>query len=90
MSSNDNNNNTNGRDRSIANDAKQDAKDLINCLSKTGIFVVPNGELESWIDNGIKQKSKWILPALYEVQNGNAPEQLRDFIKNVNNYFTST
>lgn len=69
---------------------KQIAEELIEDLSKMGIFVVPNGELESWIDNRIKQKPKWIISALEQIQRGNIPPPLHEFIKDVNDYITST
>ena len=52
-----------------------------------GIFVVPVGELEGWIDVDIKQKNKWIIPALNKIHSGDSPGGLKNFIKEVLSYF---
>lgn len=62
-----------------------DAKTLINDLKTHGIFVVEEGELESWIKLGLT-KNKWIVPALTEINNGKCPEKLKNFTKKIIDY----
>ncbi|MFK2024303.1 hypothetical protein ACIXIR_08230 [Bacteroides fragilis] len=62
-------------------------ENLINDLKSVGIFVVPVGELEGWIDVDIKQKNKWIIPALNKIHSGDSPGGLKNFIKEVLSYF---
>ena len=62
-------------------------KDLVAELKSDGIFVVPVGELEGWIDVGVKQKNKRIIPALNKIHSGESPEGLKNFVKEVLNYF---
>lgn len=52
--------------------------------SKTyGLFVVPKGELESWIDVGTRRKRKWVIRALRSIGDGDTPKDLRDFVGEV-------
>ena len=60
---------------------------LISELSKNGLFVVPVGELEGWIDLGTHKKNKWIIPALEAIFEYKASTPLVDFVGNVLNYF---
>ncbi len=55
-------------------------------LSKCGVFVVPVGELEGWIDLGDVKKNKWIVPALEYLAENGSPEPLKKFIKDVVDY----
>ena len=61
---------------------KDDAKKLLEDLKGDGIFIIPVGELESWIKSGLK-KNKWIVPALTEIDEGKCPTNLKDFSKEV-------
>lgn len=58
-------------------------------LSGEGVFVVPVGELEGWIDLGDVKKNKWIVPALEHVAKHGSPEPLKDFIRNAVHYLNS-
>ena len=64
------------------NSIKNDAKKLLKDLKGYGIFIIPVGELESWIKLGLK-KNKWIVPALTEIDEGKCPTNLKDFSKEV-------
>ena len=64
------------------NSIKDDAKKLLEDLKGDGIFIVPVGELESWIKLGLK-KNKWIVPAITEIDKGKCPTNLKDFSKEV-------
>jgi len=65
-----------------------DINRLIEALNKVGLFIVPVGELEGWIDLGVR-KGRWTVTALTHIQNGNTPEQLRLFVKQVLDFFTA-
>ncbi len=62
------------------------AQQLLKELSDVGIFIVPVGELEGWMNLGVK-KSKWTISALTEIQEGRAPGPLKVFVKSVLDYF---
>ncbi|MCH7648772.1 MAG: AAA family ATPase [Thaumarchaeota archaeon] len=64
------------------NSIKNNAKKLLKDLKGHGIFIIPVGELESWIKSGLK-KNKWIVPALTEIDEGKCPTNLKDFSKEV-------
>lgn len=56
--------------------------DLINQSKAFNLFIVPVGELECWIDLGVK-KSKWTIPALEKIYAKKSPENLINFIKEI-------
>lgn len=66
---------------------QDDVASLINDLKSNGVFIVPVGELEGWIDVGVKRKNKWIIPALNKIHAGKSPEGLKTFVEEVLNYF---
>lgn len=68
-------------------DIQASVGNLITDLKSEGVFVVPVGELEGWIDVGTMRKNKWIIPALNKIHGGGSPEELKTFIKEVLNYF---
>lgn len=51
--------------------------ELINSTKKIGLFIVPVGELEGWIDLKVKKKNKWIIPALDLIHEKKSPEPLK-------------
>ncbi len=57
------------------------AHSIVNNAKKQGLFIVPVGELEGWIDFGTKQKNKWIIPALEVVYAKKTPKELIQFVK---------
>ena len=57
--------------------------EIIELSKLNGLFVVPVGELEKWIDLGTSQKNKWIIPALEILFEDKCPVALRTFIANV-------
>jgi predicted ATPase len=60
---------------------------LITKLNKVGIFVVPVGELESWMNLGTSDKNEWIQAALSMDYEKDIPNNLKKFIKDLNNSF---
>lgn len=71
----------------FSSDIQPTAIALINDLKAKGIFVVPVGELEGWMDLGTKKKNKWIIPALNKIHSRGCSPELRDFIKEVLAFF---
>lgn len=65
----------------------ENANILISELWKKGVFVVPVGELEGWIDLGTHKKNKWIIPALETIYQHKASSQIVDFVGSVLNFF---
>jgi predicted ATPase len=66
---------------------KENALKLIAELAKVGLFVVPVGELEGWIDLGTHKKNKWIVPALDAINSRNTPPDLSGFVGGILKYF---
>ena len=60
-----------------------EAGELLTTLKSLGLFVVPVGELEGWLDVGTTQKNKWIVPALEAIGEGNASDKLKTFVGEV-------
>ena len=60
---------------------------LINELKQYGVFIVPVGELEGWLNVGTKKNNKWIVPALEKVHNNQASPELIKFVGEILAYF---
>lgn len=56
---------------------------IIDNLNKVGLFLVPIGELESWLEVGKIRKNEWIVPALESIQKNGCPKQLAEFMSAV-------
>lgn len=56
------------------------ASELLTRLEKKGVFVVPCGELESWIDVNRAKGKAWNQEALQLLHRGECPAALRAFI----------
>ncbi|MEW5799664.1 MAG: AAA family ATPase [Bacteroidota bacterium] len=63
--------------------SRSDAETIIRESKKIGLFIVPVGELESWIDVGTRQKKKWIVLALEQLFDGKCPAPLKDFMREI-------
>lgn len=62
---------------------------LLDKLKKIGVFIVPVGELEGWLDVGTTQKNKWIVPALERIHNKEASPELVQFVEEILKFFNS-
>lgn len=58
-------------------------KYLLNDLKKMGIFLLPVGELESWIK---VENQSWVIGATEIINKGETPENLKKFVKDVINF----
>lgn len=76
----------NGLD-AFSQELKEEAEQIISKLKEIGIFLPHVGELEGWMDLGTRQKNKWIVQALEEIHEGNTNDELKNFIKEVIEYF---
>lgn len=56
---------------------------LIEDLTKIGVFVVPCGELEKWINTGLSKGKGWNRKALEVLQTEGCPEELETFVQRV-------
>lgn len=64
----------------MSNEDAAKASRLIERLAARGLFVVPCGELESWMSLGLPKGSKWNQAALQALHGNNCPEELRKFV----------
>ncbi|MCC4593048.1 AAA family ATPase [Xanthomonas campestris pv. cannae] len=60
---------------------------LMKDLTSFGIFVVPCGELEKWIDTGASKGREWNRKALEKIQTEGCPADLEIFMQGVVDYF---
>lgn len=67
-------------------DVRTEANNLIDELKEHGIFVVPIGELESWINVGTRQKNRWIVLALERIDESNYSNELKSFMRCVRGF----
>jgi len=58
-------------------------KSLIEDLAKIGLFVVPCGELEQWIDTGASKGREWNRKALEKLQTEGCPPGLQAFVQRI-------
>lgn len=72
--------------KALNEEQQANAWKLIEYMAKVGLFVVPVGELEGWINLGT-HKNKWIIPALEEINNKKTPENLKKFIGDILLFF---
>lgn len=63
-----------------------DVERLFEELQGLGLFVVPVGELEGWMDLGRSKKSTWVVSALAKIYSGDCDEALIEFIDSVEQY----
>lgn len=66
---------------------QEKVRNLLKQLKNIGLFIVPVGELEGWINLDTKKKNKWIVPALEVVHLGNAPKPLKDYVEELLYFF---
>jgi len=62
---------------------------LLEDLTKIGVFVVPCGELEQWIDAGVNKGREWNRKALEKLQSEGCPPMLEAFIQRVIAFLSS-
>jgi hypothetical protein len=62
---------------------RTNVNDFINRCAAVGLFVVPRGELEGWINVGVSKGKVWNRKALEELHNGNCPDDLKKFVENI-------
>lgn len=77
---------------------KESCNNLFNRLEEYGVFVVRNGELESWLKHfGVTNKYKWLIEIFEKMgDNPNSPDYLKptnddvwEFIGNIKNWFAN-
>nr|WP_298416256.1 AAA family ATPase [uncultured Halomonas sp.] len=68
--------------------ARASAEKVISNCKASGLFIVPKGELEGWMDLGVR-KNRWVIPALERITGGNCPGDLAAFVNEVTNYVYS-
>jgi ABC-type cobalamin/Fe3+-siderophores transport system ATPase subunit len=63
---------------------------LIEDLAKMGVFVVPCGELEQWINTGVSKGREWNRNALEKLQTEGCPKRLEAFVQRVIEFLSGT
>jgi len=69
---------------SLSEELKIKANELIEICVEVGLFIVPVGELEGWIDLQVK-KNRWALPALEKIHSNECPSNLIEFVGSITN-----
>ncbi len=62
---------------------KNTAKTIIQKAKNFGLFIVPYGELESWMNLKTRRKNVWVVKALKKIQNKKCSAKLEGFIKEI-------
>jgi energy-coupling factor transporter ATP-binding protein EcfA2 len=66
----------------LGSPSRDKAEEILSKCKVKGLFVVPVGELESWMNLGVR-KNRWVIPALEEILSGKCPSNLSEFIESV-------
>ena len=69
--------------QSFPENGQKTIQEFLENLRVKGLFIVPVGELESWMHLGTTRKNKWIVLALEALHNGKCGSELRRFIGQV-------
>lgn len=77
-----------GIDGIESNETKTLINKIVKESQKKGIYIVPVGELSSWIPLGITRKNKWIIPALEQLNNDKCLDSLKEFVESVLGYLS--
>jgi len=72
--------------KGIPEQEKRTARELIKLARSRGLFIVPVGELESWLKLGTRQKKKWIVLALKALHRDESSTKLNNFVSNILKY----
>ena len=69
--------------------ARGEVLELIGLLGQLGLFVVPSGDLESWIRLDVPKGRHWNREALRLIHQGECPLELQDFVKEAMTFLTA-
>ncbi len=61
---------------------REKAQEVIDICMQLGLFIVPVGELEGWMDLNVR-KNRWALPALEKIHSNECPESLSLFVGSI-------
>jgi hypothetical protein len=62
---------------------REKALELIAHAKTHGLWIVPVGELESWLDLGTRHKRRWVVQALQALHAGSCPPPLSAFVREI-------
>lgn len=69
--------------KGIPEQEKRSARELIKLARSIGLFIVPVGELESWLNLNTRQKKKWVVLALEALHKGKCSKKLKKFVSEI-------
>jgi len=69
--------------KAIPEQKRRSARELIKLAKSIGLFIVPVGELESWLNLSTRQKKKWVVLALEALHKGKCSKQLKKFVSEI-------
>jgi len=72
----------------IPGEVQPQANDLISIAKQSGLFIVPVGELERWLDLGTSWKNKWIILALEALHDDQCSDELKQFVGEILGYLS--
>lgn len=70
----------------LEGELKGDLQQIIDDSAEQGLFIVPVGELEGWIDLEESKGPRWVVGALDYINDEGAPEPLAAFVQGVADY----
>jgi ABC-type branched-subunit amino acid transport system ATPase component len=71
-------------------EALEPGRELLESCRQQGLFLVPVGELESWLDLGTSRKNVWVVKALEALHDGTCTDELQDFVRDALSALQST
>lgn len=66
------------------------AEKLIHELAEIGVFLVPSGELESWLCQSVSKGQKWNQAALEALYTSGCPHELEVFVRRATDFLSDT
>lgn len=60
---------------------RKNVDEFVSKCTGIGLFVVPKGELERWMNLGVSKGREWNRKALDELHSGKCPAELRQFVE---------
>lgn len=64
-------------------EVRDDVRRAIDLAASHGLYIVPVGILENWMDLGVRRKNVWIVRALEAIQDEDSSEDLREFVQQI-------
>lgn len=76
-----------GRDE-FPDEVEEEVNRVFEEARSYGLFIVPTGELESWVDIDTTKGRHWVIDALDHMSENECPDELGDFVRAISEYLS--